>query len=50
MIMEVKFRINKYTQVFNIVSKGYGGLTKFILEDQGTVLVFLDKEIALWFY
>jgi hypothetical protein len=29
MIMEMKFRINKYSQVFNIVGTGYRGMTKF---------------------
>jgi hypothetical protein len=34
MIMEVQFRIDKHTQVFNTVGIGYGGMTKFIVEDQ----------------
>jgi hypothetical protein len=34
MIMEVEFRISKYTQVFNTVGTGFGGLKKFIVEDQ----------------
>jgi hypothetical protein len=33
MIMEVQFRINKYTQVFNKVGMGYGGMTKLIVEE-----------------
>jgi hypothetical protein len=34
MIMEVEFRISKYTQVFNTVGTGFGGLKKFTVEDQ----------------
>jgi hypothetical protein len=33
MIMEVQFRINKHTQVFNTVGIGYGGMTKLVLEE-----------------
>jgi hypothetical protein len=33
MIMEMQFRINKHTQVFNRVGTGYGGMTKFVLEE-----------------
>jgi hypothetical protein len=33
MIMKVQFRINKHTQVFNRVGMGYGGMTKFVLEE-----------------
>jgi hypothetical protein len=33
MIMEVQFRINKHTQVFNRVGAGYEGMTKFVLEE-----------------
>jgi hypothetical protein len=34
MVMKVKFRIKKYSQVFNRIGPGYGGLTKFIIIDQ----------------
>jgi hypothetical protein len=34
MIMEIKFSISKYSQVFNRVSPGYRGLAKFIIIDQ----------------
>jgi hypothetical protein len=34
MIMKMKFRIKKYSQVFNRVGPGYRGLTKFIIIDQ----------------
>jgi hypothetical protein len=34
MIMEVKFRISKYSKVFNRVGTGKRGLTKFIIVDQ----------------
>jgi microcystin-dependent protein len=33
MIMKAQFRINKHTQVFNIVGTGYGGMAKFVLEE-----------------
>jgi hypothetical protein len=33
MVMKKKFKINKYSQVFNRVSLGYGGLAKFIIID-----------------
>jgi hypothetical protein len=35
MIMKIKLEIDKYSQVFNRVSTGYGGLKNFILADQG---------------
>jgi hypothetical protein len=34
MIMELKFRINKYSQVFNRVGTSYTGLKKFIIVNQ----------------
>lgn len=34
MIAEVEFRIYKYTRVLSRVGRGYGGLTKFMVEDQ----------------
>jgi hypothetical protein len=33
-VMKIKFSINKYSQVFNRVGPGYGGLAKFIVIDQ----------------
>jgi hypothetical protein len=36
MFMEMKFRINKYSQVFYRLGPGYRGLTKFIIVDQYT--------------
>jgi hypothetical protein len=33
-VMKMKFSINKYSQVFNTASLGYGGLEKFIIKDQ----------------
>jgi hypothetical protein len=33
-IMKLKFRIKKYSQVFNRIGPGYGGLTKFVIIDQ----------------
>jgi hypothetical protein len=33
-VMEMKFSINKYSQIFYRVSPGYGGLAKFIITDQ----------------
>jgi hypothetical protein len=42
--MEMKFRCQKYFQVFNIFGTGYRGLTKFILIDKcGS---FLEKDIT----
>jgi hypothetical protein len=34
MVVEITFRIKKYSQVFNRVGMGYRGLTKFIPLDQ----------------
>jgi hypothetical protein len=34
MVMKMKFRIKKYSHVFNRIGPGYGGLTKFIIIDQ----------------
>jgi hypothetical protein len=34
MVMEIKFCIKKYSQVFYRVGPGYSGLTKFIIVDQ----------------
>lgn len=34
MIMKIKFRIKKYSQVFNSVSMWYSGLSTFTLVDQ----------------
>jgi hypothetical protein len=34
MIMELKFRINKYSQVFNRVGTSFWGLTKFTIVNQ----------------
>jgi hypothetical protein len=31
MVTKMKFRISKYSQVFNRVGLGYGGLAKFII-------------------
>jgi hypothetical protein len=45
MIVGMKFRIQKYFQVFNKVGMGYGGLTRFILVIY--VLVFPEKDIIL---
>jgi hypothetical protein len=42
MIMEVQFRINKHTQVFNRVGTGYGEIEKFMVEDN--VLVSLRRK------
>jgi hypothetical protein len=33
-VMKLKFRIGKCSQVFNIIGSGYRGLTKFIIIDQ----------------
>jgi hypothetical protein len=33
-VMKMMFSINKYSQVFNRVGPGYGGLEKFIIIDQ----------------
>jgi hypothetical protein len=33
-VMKLKFIIQKYSQVFNRIGPGYGGLTKFIIVDK----------------
>jgi hypothetical protein len=33
-VIKMKFNINKYSEVFNRVGPGYGGLAKFIIIDQ----------------
>jgi hypothetical protein len=41
----MKFRVKKYTQVFDKIDPGYSGLTKF--ESQVSTLVVLEKDMAL---
>jgi hypothetical protein len=47
----MKFGINKYSQVFNRVGPGYGGLAKFIIIDQcvgfpGVLLMLIFIQLA----
>jgi hypothetical protein len=46
MVVEINFRIKKYSQVFNMVRTGYRELTNFILIDH-YVREFLEKDITL---
>jgi hypothetical protein len=41
MIMEIKFRIQKYSQVFSTADTDYEGLAKFMLVDY--ILIFIEK-------
>jgi hypothetical protein len=45
MVMKMKFIIVKYSQIFNRVGPGYGGLVKFTIVDQ--YVTFLQKDITL---
>jgi hypothetical protein len=46
MVVEINFRIKKYSQVFNIARTGYRRLTNFILIHH-YVREFLEKDITL---